>query len=99
VLSFDINDLLIPTLSPFPVTFKLFPNPVRDTLWLQFLEHHTESLRVTVFDTNGSSRSSYEFNTGDGRASIPVDDLQPGVYFLQTQNGAEDCMKPFIVSR
>lgn len=81
------------------MTTKLYPNPARDTLWLQLDSPSCRPIRVTVFDTNGGSRSSYELQAGNEPASIPVSDLQPGVYFLQMKQGDEDWMKPFIVMR
>lgn len=81
------------------MTVKLYPNPARDTLWLHLGECSSRPMHVTVFDTDGSSRNRYELPAGENLASIPVDDLQPGVYFLQMERGADDWMKPFIVMR
>jgi hypothetical protein len=84
---------------PIHVTVKLYPNPARDTLWLQLGESSLRPTSVTVFDTTGSSRNRYDLPAGEDIASIPVGDLQPGVYFLQMERDADDCMKPFIVMR
>ncbi|MBS1614537.1 MAG: T9SS type A sorting domain-containing protein [Bacteroidetes bacterium] len=78
---------------------KLFPSPANDTLWLQLAKEFVEPLQVTVFDTSGSSCSQYKLPGGNDLASIPVDSLQPGVYFLQMEYEQDDWIKPFLVMR
>ncbi len=81
------------------MTVKLFPNPANDKLWLQLAKKFVEPLNVTVYDTSGNSRNHYELPAGDDIATIPVADLQPGVYFLQMEHEHDDWIKPFIVMR
>lgn len=76
----------------------LYPNPANDVLWLQVHGAEGLPLSVTVFDALGSSCHSCELVPDqEYPASIPVDRLPTGAYYLQMKSGNEDCMKPFMV--
>jgi hypothetical protein len=77
---------------------KLYPNPANDVLWLLVQSAERLPLSITVFDSLGSSCHSCELVPDqEYRASIPVDCLPTGAYYLQMKTGTEDCMKPFMV--
>jgi hypothetical protein len=76
----------------------LYPNPAHDVLWLLVQSTEALPLKVTIFDALGSSYDSYELQAGEEHlASIPVDGLPTGAYYLQMENGRHDCMKSFMV--
>jgi hypothetical protein len=77
----------------------IYPNPANDVLWLSVTKTDELPLRLTVYDALGTSRQSWEVPPGqDYHHQIPVSNLPDGAYYLQLQNGQEDCMKPFIVA-
>ena len=76
----------------------LYPNPANDVLWLAVKDAEELPLKVTVFDALGSSCHSCELLPGPNHlASIPVHGLPTGAYYLQMENGRDDCMKAFMV--
>lgn len=76
----------------------LYPNPANDILWLAVKEAEALPLKLTVYDALGSSCHSFELEPKqDHLTSIPVEGLPAGAYYLQMENGSEDCMKSFMV--
>jgi hypothetical protein len=76
----------------------LYPNPANDILWLSVQEAQAEPLKLTVYDALGSSCHTCELEAQQAHlTSIPVHGLPTGAYYLQMENGSEDCMKSFMV--
>jgi hypothetical protein len=77
---------------------KLYPIPANDVLWLLVQGAERLPLSITVFDALGSSCHSCELVPDqEYKASIAVDRLPAGAYYLQMKSGTQDCMKPFLV--
>lgn len=64
-----------------------YPNPFRDNLDLQVDNDKTGTVKVTLINQDGKPVKFLQFVKEQGlfRKSISLQDLQPGVYFLQVQ--------------
>ncbi|RYZ53837.1 MAG: T9SS type A sorting domain-containing protein, partial [Sphingobacteriales bacterium] len=64
-----------------------YPNPFRDNLDLQVSNDKTGVMKVTFINQNGKPVKYLQFvkEQGTFRKAISLEDLQPGVYFLQVQ--------------
>jgi hypothetical protein len=67
----------------------LFPNPASDVVYLASgnNESHLDASIVTV---TGSIISQKRYQSVAGQIQIPVNELKPGVYFIQVINGGKD---------
>lgn len=67
------------------ITFYMYPNPVRDKLFLSSNEK-TGTLKLKIFNIEGKllSTQNLEF---DKQASIDVSNLSTGIYFLNIEDG------------
>jgi len=73
------NTTSIPTIPDFEV--MVYPNPVSETLTIDFGAQNNWSNQIVLFDVMGQSiwRSKFISKT----ILIPVDELASGIYFLQ----------------
>lgn len=64
-----------------------FPNPFKDNLDLQVNNDKTGAVKVVLIDQHGKPVKFLQFVKEQGvfRKSISLQDLQPGIYFLQVQ--------------
>lgn len=80
------------------ITIQIFPNPVTDVLQVQIPSLHKETIKVSVADAAG--RIIYERNMevaeGNNAASIPVQQLPKGNFYLVVDNREGRQAKPFI---
>lgn len=78
----------------------LYPIPADDVLWVAVQDAMARSIKLTVFDASGSSCHSCELQPGtEYPAPITVSALPTGAYYLQMEQGDENCMKSFMVVR
>ena len=78
----------------------LYPIPADDVLWIAVQDAMARNIKLTVFDALGSSCHFCELATGtQNPASISVGNLPTGAYYLQMEQGDENCMKSFMVVR
>ncbi len=77
-------------------TFMLFPNPVKDVLYLKNLSHNVEVLNVVALD--GSKVITQKVN-GQVNQEIDVSFLAPGLYVLTIQGQQLFQNKLFIASK
>ncbi len=64
-------------------SFEVFPNPVSETLKLEFHKSESEAVYLSLFDTSGKPLWHHRGN--EKELSIPVSGFVPGVYFLQVE--------------
>lgn len=72
-----------------PPGFRLFPNPAAETTQLQLTLPSPTDLRLRLADADGRTLRQWTLPAGADRLSLPLDDLNPGVYWLwvQGENG------------
>ncbi|HJZ40584.1 MAG TPA: CotH kinase family protein [Bacteroidales bacterium] len=78
------------------ITFRLFPNPVRDIL---YIESGEKMLKIEVFNSSGYQ---VQYLDAKDRYSVPVDvsNLHPGLYVVRcTMQGQQTITARFVVEK
>ena len=77
--------------------FKIYPNPVKDVLNINYNQQSTSSITVTVTDVDGRIVLNKYIEGSAGNLTIPlsVKTLTPGIYFVRL-NGDENLVKQFV---
>lgn len=77
--------------------FEVSPNPARNTVNLRWAQLSGEDLRVTVTSAIGQTVRKTIVRSSLGEAALDIRGLQPGVYFVRMQRGAESGIQKLIV--
>ncbi|WP_235299082.1 reprolysin-like metallopeptidase [Portibacter marinus] len=99
ITSFDIfidNDIIINTEDVSIPRFKVFPNPVRNRLVIEFTFDH-EVRHINLLDATGRSLLQKKVPASDLKFSIDVSHLTSGIYFLNVQSDAINDVRKIIV--
>jgi len=64
---------------------KIYPNPARETIYIELERGTIKPVRVQLFDMAG--RIMMDQTTGNANFSINTGDLSPGIYVLRIYNG------------
>jgi hypothetical protein len=69
--------------------FKIYPNPVRDFLFVDVSSSVQQSLELEIFDVAGRVvfNSSIELQQGSQKLSLDVSEIGNGIYFLKFDKG------------
>jgi ELWxxDGT repeat protein len=64
---------------------SIYPNPVGNSLRLQFASHKKQDAEIRVMNASGQvvKRLNLQVQAGQNQQLIPVDQLAPGVYFTE----------------
>jgi len=68
---------------------KIYPNPVRDVLFVDVSSSVQQSLELEIFDVAGRVvfNSSIELQQGSQKLSLDVSEIGNGIYFLKFDKG------------
>ena len=69
--------------------FELYPNPVSDYVSLRFKADYAQDITIMIYDLTGNQRITSTKNISDSGnqvITIPVSDLDAGMYFVQILN-------------
>ncbi|KAA2238440.1 T9SS type A sorting domain-containing protein [Chitinophaga agrisoli] len=73
-----------------PVALKVFPNPVKDQLYIEHPSTFTKGMATArVYSTDMRLLRQISLPAGGNRSNISMDGLPAGLYFLQLQYGSE----------
>ncbi len=73
-----------------PVAVKVFPNPVKDQLYIEHPSTFTKGVATArVYSTDMRLLRQISLPAGGNRSNISMDGLPAGLYFLQLQYGSE----------
>ncbi len=80
--------------------FKLYPNPVNETLRLEFSMPASGAFQLSIFSLEGKllQTSKHEAFTGKNNVQISAGELPPGMYLLRIQFHEHSKMVKFIKS-
>ncbi len=74
---------VIPVPVQRPSGIKIYPNPVTETLWVDFSMFSDRINMVQIVNPNGQIMKSFCMaEEGNVRKSFPVSDLRPGIYLI-----------------
>ncbi|HEY1032894.1 MAG TPA: T9SS type A sorting domain-containing protein [Flavipsychrobacter sp.] len=86
-------------LGKFSAWFSLYPNPAADVLMLLFKQTDMTPCIFSIHDAMGRLQRTWQPQHGQQVHTIPVSDLQPGIYTLTLSNGVERQSQQFVVAR
>ncbi len=80
------NDMLGET-SVEPVALLVYPNPVKSTLFIEYSSEISGNAIIKVFNLQGQLVKNQEWvaNEGSNSYELDVNELTPGVYFIEIQ--------------
>ncbi|MBS1635757.1 MAG: T9SS type A sorting domain-containing protein [Bacteroidetes bacterium] len=76
-------------------TFRIYPNPVTETLNL--VNPFMGASAWHVYDTDGHTIYEFELGSNESQGTIPVKNLPPGIYMLKGISGSQSFTKRFMV--
>ncbi len=81
------------------INVLVYPNPSSDLLKLKFPEPISENLLVNIFDENGKEVLVRKFSPSSNSTffSLQIDQLRPGVYFLQLAHSTKSLLTQSFV--
>ena len=80
--------------------FNVFPNPATEEAFVEMTLDQDETIHVSLMDLNGRSvwsQSQYVEANWQYRWSIPIQDMRPGVYFLNIQSNTDQHLQRLII--
>lgn len=82
-----------------PVTFSVAPNPAKDFLNVNFTENINTDFSLTVLDKLGRNLLVEKYNSAVVGTSVQlnVNQLQPGVYFIQLESNGGKALRKVVV--
>lgn len=82
---------------------QVYPNPASDAVTVEYTFKETAAVTLKVFDTRGKmvyNQPKTEYQKGTYKVQLPVNDLSPGVYYVElTTDKFNVDRKPFVVNR
>ena len=99
-----INNLLTTTSVENPQSdedfFNVYPVPAKETIFITNNFENNKNTTVNILNLNGTvaQRSTY-LNNANQKLSIPVNNLNPGVYFLRLITQTQIQTKKIIISK
>lgn len=99
----NIGDVTIESIiteaTPMVSDVKLYPNPTRDLLNVDYYAKDATDVRMTVVDSYGKivrAQASVNVSEGAQKSLVDVSELGAGVYFIIIQSGDEMLTKRFV---
>ena len=76
----------------------LYPNPVTQVLFIDYKASKMNELRVSISTVNGRQVycKNHPVSTGSNCLSVPVHDLNNGIYFCRVSNGEQAFVQKLI---
>jgi len=78
-------------------TLTVFPNPARSEVNLQLLAPAQGRMNVKLMNLHGQLLQTVRFPEGDRQLTVPVNNLQPGVYFIALEGESGKVTRKLIV--
>lgn len=91
-----ISPMSLGTTAKKPASVSLYPNPAQDLLQLSITTEEQDFAHITITDIMGKEAyRPIHKKTGQQAIGIPVDQLDPGIYFIhiQTEKGYRQVLK------
>ncbi|MBT3210287.1 MAG: T9SS type A sorting domain-containing protein [Bacteroidetes bacterium] len=79
--------------------FSIFPNPVKDKLYIQFRQNHISDFEISIFSALGLKMKTLDFSTELSNQEISIDmkTFSPGVYFVEIGNTEHKYVRKIVV--
>ncbi|MGZ3865836.1 MAG: T9SS type A sorting domain-containing protein, partial [Bacteroidia bacterium] len=91
----DLNGLGVQRTEAVQLDLKVYPNPANNYLYLEFNDAK-EKTTVEIYDILGNVVSGAVFNDASKYITIPVENLQSGVYSIRVKTGSAFAVKKFV---
>jgi hypothetical protein len=66
--------------------FNIYPNPIKDKVFIEFVENLNQQTNFEIYDLTGKLVLKEALNSGESKFSIDVNELNTGVYTYQIQS-------------
>ncbi|GEM_PF-3003035 len=77
-------------------SFRIFPNPAKDKLWVEFFQNSDKYIHITIYSMQGQLVKEKKINNPEkSRAMLDISDLIPGIYTLNI-NHTQQVVKVII---
>lgn len=80
-------------------SIAVFPNPVQNTLQVQFLDAVEHDTQLQLFNTNGQLVQDMQIMRGDASAKINTNDFTEGIYILKISNPRGFVTRRIVVTK
>lgn len=80
--------------NPFGV--QVWPNPVRDKLYVQFKSEPKVSTELILRDVSGKEIGRYKAKPSEITSELPIENLQKGLYILELNQGGQSSALRFV---
>ncbi|MGE5316681.1 MAG: T9SS type A sorting domain-containing protein [Chloroflexota bacterium] len=80
---------------------KLYPNPARDNTVLKLNSEESGSGVITVYDLLGNQMNMSEvtIKSGSNNLQVPIENVLPGIYFVELKYNQAAIVRRFVKSR
>jgi hypothetical protein len=78
---------------------KVFPNPARERIYIQFPEPTTGSVWIGMFSTDGRNVFSSECDLRGDKIEVTLPSLSPGIYFVRVTSGENTASSRIFITR
>jgi len=75
---------------------KIYPNPVNDELYIDFLSNPNDAVKLRVFNYLGQELKTLSVNDNTDNINISINNLPSGLYFLKTEIADNNFVTKFI---
>ena len=65
----------------------IYPNPVKDQLFLEIFDSYNEAVTIEIIDINGRPKQTLEVENGKTVEKLHFDTYPPGIYFMKISFG------------
>ena len=81
------------------VTWKLYPNPAKDMIYMEIETSEKTDWQFTLLNTMGQSllQQSFETSSRAEKVSIPLLNLTPGVYLVKLGHKMEQLIQRIVI--
>ncbi len=88
-------------LTPEAKGLKIYPNPAKDNVYIEWENRQAKAISVDLMDQNGRVLKTYEANEvkNGNKTSLGLENLDQGVYFLRIKEGNKLIKTQQIIKR
>ena len=91
----NLNGVPTSLSNSFTTTFSMAPNPVNSELTVSFIEDVKTKTTILITDILGKEIYKIEITNGS-KLTIPLADINSGIYFLTIEQGNSKSVKKFV---
>ena len=97
-LPVGIDEFFVNNLDNSTASLKVYPNPVKNTVYFEFETAKSETARVYIYNQAGMLMATQNvvLNNGNNRTGVDVSNLSTGSYIIKVIKGTEIRIQKFV---